>query len=135
MPEVVEDWAVILGNHLILEQHQYDPEEQAQLAAQCIASLNPDQHSAFDRITTAITTASGEIFFLHGPGGTGKTYLYNTLCYHLRSQHKIVLCVASSGIAALLLRGGRTAHSTFKIPIPCHEASICSFSKTPTWQI
>jgi hypothetical protein len=130
MPEVVEDWAVILGNHLILEQHQYNLEEQAQLAAQCIASLNPDQHSAFDRITTAITTASGEIFFLHGPGGTGKTYLYNTLCYHLRSQHKIVLCVASSGIAAVLLKGGRTAHSTFKIPIPCHEASICSFSKS-----
>jgi hypothetical protein len=129
MPEVVENWALLLGNHLIQEQHQYDPEEQARLATQCIASLNPDQHSAFDKITTAITTTSGEIFFLHGPGGTGKTYLYNTLCYHLRSQHKIVLCVASSGIAALLLRGGRTAHSTFKIPIPCHESSMCSFSK------
>ena len=41
-----------------------------------------------------------------------------------------MLCVASSGIAALLLKGGRTAHSCFKIPIPCHEASICNFSKT-----
>jgi hypothetical protein len=41
-----------------------------------------------------------------------------------------VLCVASSGIAALLLQGGRTAHSCFKIPIPCHESSICNIPKT-----
>src|SRR6266508_5322460 len=31
--------------------------------------------------------------------------------------HQIALAVASSGIAALLFRGGRTAHSRFKIPI------------------
>jgi hypothetical protein len=41
-----------------------------------------------------------------------------------------VLCVAPSGVAALLLKGGRTAHSCFKIPIPCHESSICSIPKT-----
>jgi len=40
-----------------------------------------------------------------------------------------VLCVASSGIASLLLRGGRTAHSTFKIPITIHESSTCSIKK------
>ncbi len=31
-----------------------------------------------------------------------------------------------SGIAALLLPGGRTAHSCFKIPINIHEDSTCS---------
>ena len=35
------------------------------------------------------------------------------------------MAVASSGIAALLLTGGRTAHSRFKIPIHLHEASTC----------
>jgi len=40
-----------------------------------------------------------------------------------------VLCVASSRIAALLLKGGCTAHSCFKIPIPYHESSICSIVK------
>jgi len=39
----------------------------------------------------------------------------------------IVLCVASSGIAALLLIGGRTAHS--KIPINVHELSMCGIKK------
>jgi len=131
LPQVTGDWGTILQNlnPLIAEQRDYDPQEQANLAEQHIANLNPDQHSAFDKITSAVTNTTGEIFFLHGPGGTGKTYLYNTLCYHLRSQGKVVLCVASSGIAALLLKGGRTVHSRFKIPVPCHESSICSISK------
>jgi hypothetical protein len=126
MPKITKDWPLLLHNHLIQDEHHYDPVQQYEQAEQCIANLNPDQHAAFERITSAIINKTGEIFFLHGPGGTGKTYLYNTLCYHLRAQGKIVLCVASSGIAALLLQGGRTAHSTFKIPIPCHESSVCN---------
>ena len=131
MPQIVGNWRDILHdpNPLITEQRQYDQQQQAALAAECIRKLNPDQESAFNRIVSAVTDATGETFFLHGPGGTGKTYLYNTLCYHLRSQNKIVLCVASSGIAALLLMGGHTAHSRFKIPIPCNETTLCTFSK------
>ena len=41
---------------------------------------------------------------------------------------KIALAVASSGIAAELLQGGRTVHSWFKIPIPVNETSVCSIS-------
>ena len=130
MPEVVGNWEANLHNRLIAEQQHYNTAQQAQLAAEYIAKLNPDQQVAFDKITSAVTTKSGEIFFLHGAGGTGKTFLYNTICYHLCSQDKIVLCVASSGIAALLLQGGRTAHSCFKIPIPCHESSVCNIPKT-----
>ena len=37
--------------------------------------------------------------------------------------------MASSGIAALLLIGGRTAHSCFKIPIDIHESSLCGIKK------
>ena len=77
----------------------------------------------------AVTIKSGECFFLSGPGGTGKTFVYNTLCYALRGQKKIVICVASSGIAALLLIGGRTSHSRFKIPIKIHKSSTCSIKK------
>ena len=55
--------------------------------------------------------------------------MYNTLCYALHGQGKIVLCVASSGIASLLLIGCRTAHSTLKIPIEIHEGSTCSIGR------
>ena len=50
-------------------------------------------------------------------GGTGKTFLYKVICSKFQSNGAIVLCTASSGITALLLPGGHTAHSMFKIPI------------------
>ena len=39
------------------------------------------------------------------------------------------IAVASSGVAALLLRNGQTAHSTFKVPIPSFENSTCAIDK------
>ncbi|CAN1120470.1 ATP-dependent DNA helicase PIF1 [Linum perenne] len=60
-----------------------------------------------------------------GYGGTGKTFLWKVISMKLRSEKKIVLCVASSGIAALLMTGGRTAHSRFHIPIDIHSTSTC----------
>jgi ATP-dependent DNA helicase PIF1 len=74
----------------------------------------------------AVEQQKGGVFFLHGYGGTGKTYMWRTLASYLRSQKNIVLTVASSGIASLLLPGGRTAHSKFKIPVPTHENSTCT---------
>ncbi|GJW84820.1 ATP-dependent DNA helicase PIF1-like protein [Tanacetum coccineum] len=67
----------------------------------------------------------GGMFFVYGYGGTGKTYLYKTMSVALRSQGELVLNVASSGIAALLLEGRRTAHSRFAIPINVVEDSMC----------
>lgn len=59
----------------------------------------------------------GRVFFLDAPGGTGKTFLINLLLAQIRSSGKVALAVASSGIAATLLSGSRTAHSTFKLPL------------------
>lgn len=46
----------------------------------------------------------------------------------IRSKGDIVLNVASSGIASLLLPGGRTAHSRFGIPINPDEFSTCNMT-------
>ncbi|PIA41356.1 hypothetical protein AQUCO_02200045v1 [Aquilegia coerulea] len=51
------------------------------------------------------------------------------LPYTLRSEGHIVIMVASLGIASLLLTGGRTAHSTFKIPFEVLDDSVCSVTK------
>ncbi|PUZ74769.1 hypothetical protein GQ55_1G091800 [Panicum hallii var. hallii] len=42
---------------------------------------------------------------------------------------KLALAVASSGIASLLLPGGRTPHSQFKFPLDIRENSMCSIKK------
>ncbi|KAF1892832.1 hypothetical protein Lal_00035476 [Lupinus albus] len=80
----------------------------------------------FKTVMQVVNQEQGCMFFLHGYGGTGKTHMWRTLTYALRSQKQIVLIVASSGIALLLLPGGRTTHSKFKIPLPSLENSICS---------
>ncbi|CAN6846217.1 unnamed protein product [Brassica oleracea] len=61
-----------------------------------------------------------------GNRGTGKTFLYQTIISRLRSMKQIVLPVASSGIAALLLPNGRTAHSRFNIPLKLDEDKLCN---------
>ena len=53
-------------------------------------------------------------------------FLIEALLATVRGLGNIAMAVASSGIAAELLEGGRTAHSQFKIPIPIHETSVCS---------
>uniref|UniRef100_A0A2N9EFG3 ATP-dependent DNA helicase n=1 Tax=Fagus sylvatica TaxID=28930 RepID=A0A2N9EFG3_FAGSY len=77
----------------------------------------------------SVTENKGGVFFVYGHGGTGKTYLWKTMISRLRSEGKIVIAVASSGIAALLLPGGRTAHSRFQIPINVTDSSTCGFKQ------
>ena len=45
----------------------------------------------------------------------------NTITAEIRRRGQIALYVALSGIAALLLDGGRTSHSHFKILLSIHE--------------
>jgi chromosomal replication initiation ATPase DnaA len=57
------------------------------------------------------------IFFIYGPGGTGKTFVFNALLDCIRQSENIAIAVASRGTAALLLKGRRNVHSKFKITI------------------
>ena len=52
---------------------------------------------------------------IDAPAGTGKTFAETTIAASLRARGTLVLCT-STGIAALILPGGLTAHSTFKLP-------------------
>ncbi|AQK68964.1 hypothetical protein ZEAMMB73_Zm00001d015454 [Zea mays] len=92
-------------------------------------TLNEEQRSAYDKILFVVDTNNGGVFFVDGPGGTGKTYLYKALLAALRSQDKIAVATATSGVASSILLGGRTAHSRFKIPLTIDDGAVCSFTK------
>ncbi|AES75696.2 PIF1-like helicase [Medicago truncatula] len=62
-----------------------------------------EQNKIYDKIMLAVLKQKGGVFFLHGYGGKGKTFMWRTLASSLRSNHEIVLTVATSGIASLLL--------------------------------
>ena len=92
-------------------------------------SLNAEQRSTNDEIMVAIYSKQGELFFVDGPNRTGKTFLYRTLLTKLRSQDKLIVATATSGVAASIMPGGRMAHSRFKIPLTVVEGGCCSFTK------
>ncbi len=73
--------------------------------------------------------ANSKIFFLDAPGGTGKTFVFNAILAYYRSKGKICLALASSGIADILLTGGRTGHSRFKIPLAVNSETTLKVSK------
>jgi hypothetical protein len=130
MPAVQRNWDDLQENPFMLEQLAYPRNEEIQLAEDNVPLLNTDQKKAFDKIFASTCAQEPKVFFLHGAGGTGKTFLYHTLCHRIRGNGWIVLCVASSGIAALLLPGGHTAHFTFSIPIEnLAEDSSCQVDK------
>jgi DNA replication protein DnaC len=62
--------------------------------------LNDDQRNAYETILNVVTNKEGKLFFMYGSGGTGKTFVWTTLMSCLRGQGKIMLAVASSGIAS-----------------------------------
>ncbi|CAO2200665.1 unnamed protein product [Urochloa humidicola] len=92
-------------------------------------SLNAEQKAAYDAIMSTVDTDQGVLFFVDGPGGTGKTFLYRALLVKLRSQNKLAVATATSGVAASIMPGGRTAHSRFKIPLTLEDGGSCSFTK------
>ncbi|XP_073035172.1 uncharacterized protein [Primulina eburnea] len=93
------------------------------------SNLNTTQRHAFSTIIDCLDAQKNGLFFVDGPGGTEKTYLYRALLANVRSRKMIALATATSRVAASILPGGRTAHSRFKIPIDLHDKSYCTISK------
>ena len=73
-----------------------------------------------------VLNKKSQVFFVDGLGGTGKTFLYMALFARVHSEGLIAIATATSGIAASILPGGRTAHSMFKIPIKLASNSMCN---------
>ena len=111
------------------EEEFIDKKYDLQIGQEMYQMLNQDQRLAAEQILEAVrdrTTTTISCFFIDGPGGTGKTYLYNTLCRLLKGQGICFITVAWTGIAANLLPDGRTAHNRFKLPVPLIETSTSS---------
>jgi hypothetical protein len=62
---------------------------------------------------------------LDAPGGIGKTFYMKLLFTSVRMHIKIAICVVASGMAAILLDGGKITHSAFKLFINLN------FTETP----
>ncbi|CAK0827748.1 unnamed protein product [Prorocentrum cordatum] len=97
----------------------------AQRASEARPQMNADQAAVFDAVAAALADGNGTCIsqrlgsgFLDGPGGAGKTFAHQAVLDLARGKGDVALACAWSGIAALLLEGGRTCHSRFGLPAP-----------------
>jgi hypothetical protein len=56
-------------------------------------------------------------------------FLYRALLGIVRSQNKLAVATATSGVAASIMPGGKTTHSHFKIPLTLDDKQGCGFTK------
>lgn len=91
--------------------------------------LNPEQQQVFKIISERIESGQSGLFFVDGPGGTEKTFLYTALLANIRPRGMIALATTTSGVAAALLSGCRTTHSRFEILLQTTNATVTRMSK------
>ncbi|XP_050063212.1 uncharacterized protein LOC126552534 [Aphis gossypii] len=147
----IEDMCLIMSNKLLIQlgltapnrpmhdafnqelhrERLYDLNDLKELIQTNLPLLNEQQKYVFETLMKVTNDETGGIYFLDAPGGTGKTFLISLILATIRSQNKIALALTSSGIAATLLEGGRTAHSALKLPLNMHsnETPTCNVSK------
>ncbi|XP_044596684.1 uncharacterized protein LOC123273344 [Cotesia glomerata] len=131
LPTPTVDYRNAINNREYLEEINYDQSVLSQFLIENEPKLNKEQNKIYNEVINSVSTSKGDIFFIDAPGGTGKTFLINLILAKVRNSKKIALAVASSGIAATLLPGGKTAHSMFKIPLNLDitDSPVCNISK------
>lgn len=100
-------------------------------AERLIETLNAEQREIFDEIKPRIGFSGPleeRFFFIDGPSGAGKTYLFKALMCYVRSLKRTAYAFATTEIATSLLAGGRTVESGFKIPNPVTDESESDMS-------
>ena len=105
-----------------------DPIDESQVL-EMVAQANEDQRAIIDNIMELVREndiSKPNAYFIDGPGGTGKTFVYRCLISLCALHTFEVISVAWTGIAAMLLPKGRTVHSLFKLHLNLHEHSISS---------
>uniref|UniRef100_A0A914YQP7 ATP-dependent DNA helicase n=1 Tax=Panagrolaimus superbus TaxID=310955 RepID=A0A914YQP7_9BILA len=109
----------------------YDPIHDEAIGIHMRSTANPEQENVIDKVIKVACDKNaqndeGTCFYIDGPGGSGKTYIYKTLWHLLRSLGKKVSTMAFTGIAAILLPEGRTNHKTLGLPVPIYTDSNSS---------
>lgn len=81
-------------------------------------SLKFEQKYAYDMILEKVFNEELATFFIDGPDGNGKTYLY-----------RATLATTSSVVVASILPSRRTTRSRFKMPLNIEDSTVCNVSK------
>ncbi|KAG6617013.1 helitron helicase-like protein [Phytophthora cinnamomi] len=107
----------LLRNNLIRRELEGYQHSTLQAIVDQESQLNDGQRAIYDEIIQAAEAPvqGNKLFFIDGPGGTGKSTLLRHILAKVRLSGKIAIAVASSGIA--------------KIPLKLNDKSTCAIYK------
>ena len=91
-----------------------------------VVKMNAGHRVIYQHDIARATANNDGVCFIDGPGGNGKSSLENFILKKLRCEGHIALAAASSGIAALSMDGGQTAHFRLKTPLQITEGTMLS---------
>ncbi|XP_050063259.1 uncharacterized protein LOC126552591 [Aphis gossypii] len=153
---LIEDQCLTIANKLLIEvgmiapnrsmhdafnqelnrELQYNVDTLQEFVRNNVPLLNEQQKQVYKTLMQAVDNNTGGLFFLDAPGGTGKTFVISLILATIRSRCDIALALASSGIAATLLDGGRTAHSALKLPLNLNtiDTPTCNIPDPVQWE-
>ena len=133
--QTMEDLSLPVPDFQLINQHIQEQlsetdentrQEKRLMGEMMAAQFNEGQRSVFDQVmasTNDVNNILPWLYFLDGPGGTGKSFLNNSIITVLQGQRKNVIAVASTRIASTLLIGSATYHSAFKLYPPITETT------------
>ena len=81
----------IFSNRLIIEESCYNVLYLYNKQLEMSSKLNEQQRKIFDSLCHDIDNGKQLLMFVYGHGGTGKTFLWDTILSYIRSKGKIVL--------------------------------------------
>ncbi|KAH9114215.1 hypothetical protein LEN26_013061, partial [Aphanomyces euteiches] len=121
LPPISEDFMMVSAHEnplITLEmRHLSHRKSELQSTRNDLAKGTHEHIEFFHKVLKAVDDPNeNNLFFLEGQGGSGKTFICQIILAEIRLRGKIALACASSGLAALLLMGGRTAHNLFGLP-------------------
>jgi DNA replication protein DnaC len=81
---------------------KYPPRDHGFLFSSMYEKMNSDQKLACNEVIKSVANNSKQkLFFIDGPGGTGKTFLHKCLLHHFKHVSITALTIAWTGIAAI----------------------------------
>jgi len=102
-------------------------EESMEVGTRQYKQLNVKQKEIVDLILNRLdnNNHNSNCFYIDGPGGSGKTFIYTTIYHLAKIRNKRVCTMGFTDIAATLLPAGKPVHKTFGLPVSLFRSVIC----------
>ena len=100
---------------------RYEREAEGNKVDQRRLQMYDKQGEAFDEFARRVDAEEPSAFFVDGPGGCGKTFLYEALLHYVRGKGLIALACVWSGVATVIWKVGALATRGLVYQFPCRE--------------